>query len=307
MPPLVILDGGLGRHLKDLGAPFRQPQWSALALMEAPSFVTKAHTDFIESGANIITTNSYAVVPFHIGREAFDSRATELIRLSGELAVEACKSSTRPVRIAGSIPPLFGSYQPELYNKQEAAAMTAIFTNALEDYVDFFIAETLSCWDEIENILHNVGNDSKPLWISLSLEPQAGHSDVTLRDGTLLIDILQRLIPYTDSFDGLLFNCCQPKDITQAFKHVQASFMPFVSAGFHVGAYPNAFDESPNNDAGAANETYRTIRDDLTPEELVKLSEQWKQLGATVIGGCCGIGPQHIRALAQAERCVAIE
>ena len=64
---MKILDVGIGRYLKEIGAPFQQPEWSALALMEDPSSVITAHQAFVDAGAQIITTNSYAVVPYHIG------------------------------------------------------------------------------------------------------------------------------------------------------------------------------------------------------------------------------------------------
>ena len=80
---MIILDGGLGRELKAMGAPFRQPEWSALALMEGPHFVRAAHEAFIDAGADIITTNSYAVVPFHIGEATFQERAGELLSSQG--------------------------------------------------------------------------------------------------------------------------------------------------------------------------------------------------------------------------------
>ncbi|EPN66827.1 homocysteine S-methyltransferase family protein, partial [Pseudomonas syringae pv. actinidiae ICMP 19101] len=70
----VILDGGMGRELQRRGAPFRQPEWSALALSEAPS------------GAQVITSNSYAVVPFHIGEERFAREGQALAALAGRLA-----------------------------------------------------------------------------------------------------------------------------------------------------------------------------------------------------------------------------
>ena len=88
---MIILDGGLGRELKAMGAPFRQPEWSALALMEGPDFVRAAHDAFIEAGADIITTNSYSIVPFHIGEAAFRNRAGELLDLAGQLAKSAAK------------------------------------------------------------------------------------------------------------------------------------------------------------------------------------------------------------------------
>ena len=71
---MMLLDGGMGRELNRMGAPFRQPEWSALALLEGPDFVRRAHLAFINAGAEIITTNSYAVVPFHIGDDRFAAR-----------------------------------------------------------------------------------------------------------------------------------------------------------------------------------------------------------------------------------------
>lgn len=77
---VTILDGGMGRELHRRGAPFRQPEWSALALMEAPEIVRETHLDFLRAGAQVITTNSYALVPFHIGQERFDAQAAEWAR-----------------------------------------------------------------------------------------------------------------------------------------------------------------------------------------------------------------------------------
>ena len=85
MDKVTVLDGGMGRELKRMGAPFRQPEWSALALMEAPETVVAAHRAFIEAGAEVITTNSYAVVPFHIGEERFAEDGRGLAALSGTL------------------------------------------------------------------------------------------------------------------------------------------------------------------------------------------------------------------------------
>jgi len=62
MKNLTILDGGMGRELKRIGAPFSQPLWSAQALIEAPHYVTQAHQGFIDAGAEIIIANSYACV-----------------------------------------------------------------------------------------------------------------------------------------------------------------------------------------------------------------------------------------------------
>ena len=51
---VLILDGGLGRELERVGAPFRQPEWSALSLMEAPDLVAQVHQNFVDAGAKLL-------------------------------------------------------------------------------------------------------------------------------------------------------------------------------------------------------------------------------------------------------------
>ncbi len=127
---ITLLDGGMGRELKRKGAPFRQPEWSALALMEAPETVARAHAAFIAAGAEVIITNSYALVPFHIGAARCATDGQALADLAGHLARAAADAVTdaptgRKVRVAGSLPPLFGSYRPELFDAARAPELLA--------------------------------------------------------------------------------------------------------------------------------------------------------------------------------------
>ena len=92
--PLLIHDGGTGRELLRRGAPFAQPQWSVLALMQRLSAVADMHRAYIEAGTDIITTNSYALVPFHLSEDDFRTQGDKLAtspenwrnRLSGTAA-----------------------------------------------------------------------------------------------------------------------------------------------------------------------------------------------------------------------------
>lgn len=92
---MKILDGGLGRELARRGAPFRQPEWSALALIEAPETVKEVHLDFINAGSEVITTNNYAVVPFHIGQERFETDGVRLIQVAIEQAKMQLKKAAK--------------------------------------------------------------------------------------------------------------------------------------------------------------------------------------------------------------------
>ena len=100
LSPVTLLDGGTGRELKRIGAPFRQPEWSALALIEAPEFVTRVHQSYVDAGADVITTNTYALVPFHIGEERFAAQGRQhgIGHDFGLAAIEQDRGRTKPLR-----------------------------------------------------------------------------------------------------------------------------------------------------------------------------------------------------------------
>ncbi len=106
-----MLDGGTGRELLRIGAPFAQPEWSALALIQAPHYVRRVHDSFIRAGAEVITTNSYALVPFHLGEARFAAQGHALAALSGQLARQAADAAPVPVAVAAGLPPVGGSYR----------------------------------------------------------------------------------------------------------------------------------------------------------------------------------------------------
>ena len=158
-----------------MGAPFRQPEWSALALIEAPAFVTRVHEAFIAAGADVITTNSYAVVPFHIGAERFNQEGLGLAGLAGRLAREAADSARAPadtprerVLVAGSLPPICGSYRADWFDPVVARPVLATLVTGLRPCVDHWLAETLSGIEEAELVRDVIGNDGKPLFDALA-------------------------------------------------------------------------------------------------------------------------------------------
>ena len=161
--PLHLLDGGMGRELLRRGAPFAQPEWSALALMQAPATVQEVHAAYITAGAETLTTNSYALVPFHIGEERFHARAGELAALAGKLARQAVTASGKNVTIAGSLPPLFGSYRPDLFDPARAAEIARPLIDGQAPYTDLWLAETQSSIAEVR-ALHALTARDRPFW-----------------------------------------------------------------------------------------------------------------------------------------------
>lgn len=291
----VILDGGMGRELARMGAPFRQPEWSALALIEAPQFVRQAHDAFIAAGSQVITTNSYAVVPFHVGEEVFAKQGAELIALSGRLAREAADAAPTPVKVAGSLPPVLGSYRPDLFEPTKAKRLLSVLVDGLKDSVDLWLAETQSSVVEVELVREVLGNDPRPLWLSFTLKDELNENGkAELRSGESVTDAVNAVLRLAGS--AILFNCSRPEVMASAVREAREVATRHGSK-LAIGVYANAFEPSDNK--RGANEGLSDLRKDTDPKGYLSFAEEWVEAGATMVGGCCGIGPEHIAALSE--------
>jgi S-methylmethionine-dependent homocysteine/selenocysteine methylase len=293
----VILDGGMGRELQRRGAPFRQPEWSALALSEAPQAVEAVHAAYIASGANVITSNSYAVVPFHIGEARFAAEGQALAALAGELAKRAVQASGKAVQVAGSLPPLFGSYRPDLFDASRASELLAPLVNGLAPHVDLWLAETQSSTTEARAIHAGLPKDGKPFWLSFTLKDEDTDEVPRLRSGEPVTDAAA--VAAELGVETLLFNCSQPEVIGAAIDAARATFER-LGVKIHIGAYANAFPPQPKE--ATANDGLDPLREDLDPPGYLQWAADWQERGASHLGGCCGIGPEHIAVLAKQLR-----
>jgi S-methylmethionine-dependent homocysteine/selenocysteine methylase len=100
--------------------------------------------------------------------------------------------------------------------------------------------------------------------------------------------------------DAILFNCCQPEVIEGALEVARARLQALGRADIRLGAYANAFPPQPKE--ATANDGLDEIRADLGPLDYLGWAERWRAAGANLIGGCCGIGPEHIQALSSRLR-----
>lgn len=333
--PMTILDGGMGRELEQRGAPFRQPEWSALSLSLAPDSVRDIHLDYIKSGATVITVNSYAVTPYHLG-DAFFTEGEALIETAAKLAFEAVqannsqtdKSLNSPtnVKIAGCLPPLFGSYRPDLFDTEQAPAIAQPLLSAQADYVDMWLVETQSSiveaqtWHQLiegftatkKELMAKTDTLSKPIWIAFTLDDSQLPLDVTtdntaeadqaisppvlptLRSGESVAEAIQAMMAL--NVNAVLFNCSQPEVMASALQ-VAKAMIDEAGSPMQLGVYANAFVSKQSHKQ--ANAQLRQIREDTTPEHYLTWAKLWQGSGASIIGGCCGIGTEHIEQLAQ--------
>lgn len=133
--------------------------------------------------------------------------------------------------------------------------------------------------------------DGKDYWVSFTLQDEIKQEQALLRSG----ENMQQVADFIKQSNAkaVLFNCCQPEVILQAINEIKG----LIPASVQIGAYANAF--PPQDESATANDGLDEIRKDLDAPAYLGFAKQWQQAGASLVGGCCGIGPEHIAELSQ--------
>jgi len=286
---VVMLDGAMGTELQRRGVQGPNTLWSTYALLQAEEIVVDVHADYIEAGASIITTNNYATVPRRLREAGLENRFEELIAKAGKLATRARNRSDRDVLIAGSLPPLYGSYRPDLVRRyEEIEPQYREIAQLLEPYVDLFICETMSSSDEALAAANGAAATGKPVWVAWSLHDNASGS---LRSGESIEHAVATIqnVPVS----AYLLNCCRPESVSAAIPELK------TLSDNPVGAYANGFTHIPDKWAFSDDASLPNMRTDLSPDKYAQFAQKWVSDGARIIGGCCEVGPKHIEKLAQ--------
>ncbi len=282
---LTLIDGGMGRELKDRGVRIPETIWSAAALIEAPDAVAQLHRDFLDAGAELLIANNYAVVPMLLDLEGLEPELERLVGVALDCVEGARTAAGSDARIAGSLSPLEHTYRPDLVQtyEQNLAGYRRI-VNAMGGRPDLLIAETMSTVDEARAAVTAGLESGTEVWASFTL---ADDDSGNLRDGTTAVDAVAAMVGL--GVDTVLFNCCRPEAITAALRRIGAD------RPRHLGAYPNAVEAVPEGwDLNAPSEVQlRELRDELLLDHI----EEWQSLGVDIVGGCCGIGPSTIAAV----------
>lgn len=289
-----LLDAGMGKTLALRGVEIPPTIWSANALIVAPEQVLAVHRENIEAGARIITTNSYGVIKADLARIGIESRFDELNKLAGELAQSAVMETdtASTVTVAGSLPPLNGSYRPDLVLERNIIEpLYKQQAGFLAPYVDIFICETMSSISEAMAALTAAKEFDKPVFVSLTLhDEQIG----CLRSGETLTDALIELLAMEPT--GILLNCCLPERISDAMPELAAANLNYY------GGYANAFTRVPKGwllGGKKENDGSLILREDLSPENYVAFVADWLRKGANIVGGCCGTTAEHTLAISE--------
>lgn len=288
---ITLLDGGMGQELVARCGDAPTPLWATRVMLDHPDLVRAIHADYFAAGASVATTNTYAIHHDRLERFGIDHLFETLHGKALAQAQEA-RAAHGAGRIAGSIGPLVATYRSDVVLPvAEAAPKYAEIARLLAPGVDFFLIETMASVQQAEGALKGMAAGGKPIWLSVTVDD---HDSSRLRSGEPLSALAPLIAQYRPA--AVLVNCSVPEAMTAALAQTAGFGLPF-------GSYANGFTHiSDAFMADAPSVAVLEHRHDLTPETYADFAMGWVAQGATIIGGCCEVGPRHIAALAKALR-----
>ena len=293
---IIVFDGAQGTHLQNQGLTaddFGGEQYNGCneyLIISKPSAVEKIYVDYLTAGSDVIESNTFGATSIVLGEYNLAGRAHEINLNAARLARKIADGFSTPARprfVAGSMGPT--TKLPSLGHikfKEMASSYKEQARGLVEGGVDLLCVETCQDMLQVKAALYGIFEyfeESKrrvPIITSVTVESMG-----TLLLGTEISAALTTLEPYDVDIIGM--NCATgPAEMSEHVR-VLCSGSPKP-----VFVMPNA--GIPENIGGHAH--YK-----LTPEEFVKyLSHYVKDLGVSVVGGCCGTTAEHIRQLVEA-------
>jgi methionine synthase / methylenetetrahydrofolate reductase(NADPH) len=283
---ILVADGAMGSMLYESVGPQRSLEELNSTHAEV---VFGVHQAYIGAGAQIIETNTFGANRYKLAQLGLEERVAELNHRGVKIAREARESAKHEVLIAGSIGPLGITRQVRNVPAEEVAGIFKEQAGALEERgVDFFLLETFVDIEELLTAIDAIR--------SFSRLPVAAQ------------------MTYTE--EGTAFGGGRPQDAWQKLKdkNIQAvganctigpqSLLPILRelascASLPLSVMPNAGFPKRMGD--------RIVYPRSSPEYFALFAKEAAELGARIIGGCCGTTPEHIRAIAEATKKLHLE
>ena len=290
-PRPVILDGAVSTELQRMGVPMSADTWSGLAAITHPDVLRELHVRYLRAGAEVIIANTYATAPQHVAAAGFGDRAREINLRSAELALEAREAAADgPTWVAGSLSLMAPGFRSA--NRQapleHAEGLRRQAEWLTEAGVDLLVLEMLRDIEWSSAAVDAALSVGLPVW--------SGFSCVVDDSGTVMT---QGTVGEPVSLDDALRAVAGRGETLVAVMHSEIDDTgPGLECARRVceaplGAWPNCGTIEPPDwqFTGVA-----------TPEAFAETAARWVEDGVKVIGGCCGLGPEHIRAVADRLR-----
>lgn len=289
---LVMLDGGTGTELQRRGAAMDPEAWCGPATLDNVALLEAIHRDYIAAGADVVTANTFASSRLMLRPAGFADRFEEINRTAVAAALRARAASGRAdVLVAGSLshmcPLVGGGAQADLARAPSVAEMAEAFgelAGLLKDEgCDLILLEMMYEPERMDPAFRAAAQTGLPVWAGFSARRGA--------DGRVL-----GFAPDRDIALGDLFQVLGDFDVAAAgVMHTPSNLIGEAIAVLR-GAFGGPLMAYP--DSGYFTMPHWRFEDVIPPDELLAFATGWVEDGVRIVGGCCGLSPAHIAALA---------
>lgn len=287
---ILILDGAMGTMLQRKGLQGNSESFN----LTNPETIGEIHNEYIEAGADIITTNSFSANSISQSEYNLSEKAGQMAEAAARIARKAADEAPRKIWVAGSVGPTSKSlslaqnindpiFRPYSFDGM-AEAFEVQIRGLVKGGVDLLLFET--CFDALntKTALYAIGHIPEasdiPIMISASMSDRSGR---TLTGQTM--EAFYRSVQHCSPLSFGL-NCSLGAEEMIPLVAEVASF-----ATCAVSCYPNA---------GLPNEMGEY---DETPSQMAESVRKMALAGSVnIVGGCCGTTPEHIKAVAEAVK-----
>lgn len=295
---VILMDGAMGTELERRGAPMDQKGWSAVALDSHPAMVRAIHEDYLRAGAELQIVHSFPTNRQVLEEVGLGNRVADL----NQRAVALCRDAIAAVGDAAVTAPLLaGSVSNfaaggDRRNLPDGAQLRANFAEQADILaaagVDAIALEMLSDVTVSVAAIEAALATGLPVLIGVTCDWAEDRQTVVTRAHQM------RALPAPVSLDSVL------PDLLAAVPAAAPAILAIMHCDLDVtgpalavakrhwqgplAAYPNSGSFAP---------PHWQFEDICTPEAFVAGAVDWVAQGAQIVGGCCGIGPDHIAAL----------
>ena len=297
---IIVLDGGTGTELQRRGAQMDPSAWCGPASLNNSELLTQVHLDYINAGADVITANTFASSRLMLTPAGYANRVEEINRIAVDAALRArdlaiAKSPSRKIAVAGSlshmVPVAAGTAkvdQARVPSNDELAHAFGELANILKaSGVDHIMLEMMYEPNRVPIALNAALATGLPVWFGMSARRTPDGRVVTFdQHQELPLETITKLIPKTGvDVAGVMHTGAEI--IGETLAAIRKNFSGPMSA------YPDSgYFEMPD---------WRFV-DVIAPDRLENFFSDWIDLGAQLIGGCCGLTVDHIHAASRSAR-----
>jgi len=279
---LLLLDGATGTELDRRGVDVGLPLWSAGAMDVAPEVLKDVHAAYLTAGADAVTTNTFRTHQRSLEKAGIGSRAEELTKKAVAIAKASCDESGKHAFVLGGVAPLEDCYRPDLAPDTDTCRHEhgQMIQYLVEGGVDLVWIETMCAAHETLAATEAAQALAPGRWgvcFCLASEGEPG----VLLDGTPL----SQITPQLHQAKVIGVNCVAATMLVDQIAHLRT----LVPDNIAIAAYGNVGYANPDGSW--------VITDAVDPAQFASYAKQWREAGATMIGGCCGTTPETIQAI----------